>query len=165
MVGELVGIANGRLLRVIDQDRQPVRSGREQIREVIDVRGGEAVLIAQRPIIEPRGGVLGPFQEERDAFAPPIVRHGNVALVPGGALVGIDPRQAAGFPGLVLLALMVLIGRAGQLDRIGEIELRRPIRGAANGRSQGESPRAGQRQILGRGKLPRRRCHAEDGYE
>ena len=148
MLGELVRVADGRLLRVIDQDRQPVLARRHQHREVIDVRAGEAVLIAQRPIVDPHGRVLGAFQEDRDSLAFPILRHDNFVLVPGGTFVGIDPRQTPGFPSRVPLALVILVGRAGQLDRIREIQLRQPIRGAGNARPQCEPPRAGQRHYL-----------------
>ena len=78
---------------------KPVRSRRQQRGEIIDVRAGQTVLLAQRLLIDPDGRILGPFQEERDPLASPILRHGDFALIPGGALVGINPRQAAGFPG------------------------------------------------------------------
>ncbi len=89
---------------------------------------------------------LDPLQEQRDPLAFPGVGNRHAALVPGRPLPVPDPREPVDALFVLLDALVVLVGGAGQLDGVLE-RLGKPLfRDTDVLGVESELPRPGQRK-------------------
>ena len=69
--------------RVVDADHEPVRRARPQLRQLEGEWRVAALMLAQLPAIEPRGGApVGSAEHQEDALPPPCVGDGHRARVP-----------------------------------------------------------------------------------
>ena len=88
---------------VINADRQPVPAGNDGRAQVVLVGRGQAVPLADRPLVEPDSGLdVGPLEGEDQPTASPGRRDLDVALIPRRAdvvLHRLEPERHLELPG------------------------------------------------------------------
>lgn len=153
MVANAVGVfADLDTDAVIDAESNAMVAGFELAGDVVDVRGGEAISVADGGSIDPEGGFpVATFEGEVDMFSFPVLRDEDVFLVPAGSDImgaGCEPEgefdvaglavggvEGAGEVGFVLqgagpfgfggYGIAVALGEEGawQADDAGEFEV------------------------------------------
>ena len=113
-----VGRPDRRELGVVDEHRNRVLARRHRLAHVENLQAAERVLPAAERLVDPHAGVLAALQQQADVPALPPGRDGHVALIPGGPLPVPHPAEAVVAVLILENALVVLVGRAGQLDGV-----------------------------------------------
>ena len=120
----LMGIGFDRQTFVVHRNGELVRARRQIPAQFVFLRRAKNRVLANRSAIQPNLCVFRAFQKQGDAFAAPLVRYGDVTLIPARPLEAIRLCQSirralsAGRP------LLVCVGRAWQMDRVGKFQRR-----------------------------------------
>ena len=116
-----MGRADRRQLGVVDQHGERVFAGRHRRGHVENLRGAERVLAAAKRLDPPTPGYVL-VRSKSSVIRLPVQASGIVtsALIPRRAFPIPDPRQPVDALLVLLDALVVLVGGAGQLDGVVE---------------------------------------------
>ena len=147
----VVPLVHGVLQTVVHAERQGVRAGRQVGRQVEAVGRREALVGGHGAAVDVDGRLpVAAFELQADRAPRPAGGHRDLALVPGLATVLVLAAQAVHVADGVLHALGALVGRAGQVDGLGEpgqVELRARRLAEAH-RVELEAPQARQVHAL-----------------
>ena len=124
----LVGIGFDRQTFVVHRNGELVRAGRQMAAQIVLLRRAENRVLADWPAIQPDLCVFRALQEQGDTFATPLVRDGDVTLVPARPLEAIGLCQSIRRAVSTGRPLLVSVGRARQMDRVGKFQRRQRSR-------------------------------------
>ena len=135
-----------RQLGVIDQQGDRMFTGCHRTGHIENLGGAERVFPAAKGPIDPHPGVLGTLQEQRNALAFPGARNRHLTPIPGRPFPIPHPREPIDALFVLLNTLSVLVGRAGQLDRVVKLQGKPLFRDADVLGVETKAPRPSQRQ-------------------
>lgn len=142
VLGGLVIVAGRGLAAVVHEDREAVRTGREHA-ERIFMRSAEEHVFADEAAVEPDATPFRAFEKEDDVPVAPGFRHGEIALIPHGALDAAHGGEAVG--AMIGVERAEAGGLGGRGERDFGVEVRAGRRCIVRlRRAEADAPRAGE---------------------